>query len=45
MNGQQILSQSADNESVDLKTLKSGMFIIQLQLKSGNVVSQKLMLK
>lgn len=45
VNGQSVFSQKVNHQNLDLTALQSGMYVLQLQLKSGSVVTQKLILK
>jgi len=42
VNGQEVLNASADDQIIDLRNLRNGLYWLQLTLKGGSVVSQKL---
>ncbi len=44
-NGQAIFTKLVNDQHLDLTTFQSGMYLLQLKLKSGNTVSRKLILK
>lgn len=45
VNGQSVFSQKVNAQNLDLTALQSGVYVLQLQLKSGSVITQKLILK
>lgn len=44
-NGQEVFTKMVDHQSIDLSTLKSGLYLIQLKLKSGSSTPQKLIVR
>lgn len=45
VNAQEVFSQKVNAQNLDLTALQSGVYVLQLQLKSRSVITQKLILK